>query len=229
MDAKTIFLALVGGFIPSIIWLWFWLKEDKEKPEPKGLIFITFILGMLMVIFVIPIEKIIHNNLKDIPYLLFIALASTEEIMKYLAVSVLAMKSKYINEPINYPIYFLTAALGFAALENFLFLLGPLSQGETLVGLMTGNLRFLGATLLHAAASSIIGIAMALAFFKSKIIKKIYLFVGIISAIALHSIFNFFIMNTGDNSFLNVFAFLWVVVVIILLIFEKIRKMSSLK
>ena len=28
--------ALIGGFVPALVWLWFWLKEDKQKPEPKG-------------------------------------------------------------------------------------------------------------------------------------------------------------------------------------------------
>ena len=32
-DPKTLGLSFVGGILPALIWLWFWLKEDKENPE----------------------------------------------------------------------------------------------------------------------------------------------------------------------------------------------------
>jgi len=57
-DPKTLGLSFVGGILPALIWLWFWLKEDKENPEPKGLLFLTFILGMIAVIIILPLEKI---------------------------------------------------------------------------------------------------------------------------------------------------------------------------
>jgi len=61
----------------------------------------------------------------------------------------------------------------------------------------------------------------------NKFIKKIYLSIGIILAITLHSSFNFFIMDSsGSNSF-KVLGFLWVVTIIIMLLFEKLRRMSA--
>jgi protease PrsW len=227
MDPKSIIIAFLSGIIPSLFWLWFWLREDKENPEPKGLIFITFVVGMLAVIFVIPLEKFAQGNIIDNQALLFVALASIEEIMKYLGVSLIALKSKIIDQPIDYPIYFLTAALGFAALENTLFLVAPISRNEVFSSISTGNLRFVGATLLHVAASATIGIALGLAFFQTKFVKKIALFIGIIIAITLHSIFNFLIMGSGSTNVLVIFGFLWVVIIIIMLLFEKLRRMSG--
>ena len=118
----------------------------------------------------------------------------------------------------------LTAALGFAAFENILFLLNPSVGGEVLLSALTGNLRFLGATLLHIIASSAIGIALGLAFYRQKY-KFLYLLVGIILATGLHSVFNFFIMKSEGNDFLKVFAFVWVFAIIIILLFEKLRRM----
>jgi len=43
-DPKIIALAVLVGIIPSLFWLWFWLKEDKEDPEPSGLIAFLFYL-----------------------------------------------------------------------------------------------------------------------------------------------------------------------------------------
>ena len=32
-DPKIWALALLEGIVPALFWLWFWLKENKEKPE----------------------------------------------------------------------------------------------------------------------------------------------------------------------------------------------------
>jgi RsiW-degrading membrane proteinase PrsW (M82 family) len=97
---------------------------------------------------------------------------------------------------------------------------------QATVGLLTGQLRFLGSTLLHAVSSGIIGIALGLSFHMEWYRKKWYLLAGLILAIALHSAFNFFIMENSGSDFLKVFAFLWVVTIIIMLLFEKLRRMS---
>ena len=224
-DPKILGLALLGGIVPALFWLWFWLKENQEKPEPKGLLTICFILGMLSVIFVLPIQKFIQSNVGS-HQLQIISWASIEEIIKYLAVMVVVYKTTYINEPIDWPIYLITAALGFAALENTLFLIKPFSLDQATVGLLTGQLRFLGSTLLHAVSSGIIGITLGLSFHMEWYRKKWYLLAGLILAIALHSAFNFFIMENSGSDFLKVFAFLWVVTIIIMLLFEKLRRIS---
>ena len=218
-------MAFLGGIIPSLLWLWFWLKEDKEEPEPKIILAVCFILGMISVMFVLPIEKFIQANVFT-PELRIICWASVEEIIKYLAVIVILYKTAYINKPIDWPIFLITTALGFAALENMLFLIHPITVGQTTVGLLTGNLRFLGSTLLHAVSSGIIGIMAGLSFYIASYKKKIYLFFGFILAIALHSVFNFFIMKNSGSGFLQVFALLWVATIINLLLFEKLRRMS---
>ncbi len=224
-DPKILGLALLGGVVPSLIWLWFWLKEDNQKPEPKGLIAILFIIGMISIAFVIPIQKFIQSTVDSYQWQI-IGWASVEEIAKYLGVVILLYKTNRIEEPIDWPIFLITVALGFAALENTLFLLKPLSLNETTVGLLTGQLRFLGSTLLHAVSSGIVGIALGLSFYMRKSIKKIYLFIGLLLAITLHSTFNFFIMKDSGNDTLKILGFLWVVTIIIMLLFEKIRRMS---
>ena len=224
-DPKILGLALLGGIIPALLWLLFWLREDNQKPEPKGLIATIFFIGMICVIVVIPFQRFIQNNVSPYEWQV-IGWASIEEIVKYLAVVIVLYKTDFIDEPIDWPILLITAALGFAALENSLFLLKPLSLGNTTVGLLTGQLRFLGSTLLHAVSTGIIGIALGLSFYMKRYVKGIYLFFSLVLAITLHSAFNFFIMDNNGNSFLRVFGFLWVVTIIIMLLFEKLRRMS---
>jgi protease PrsW len=225
IDPKIIGLALIEGILPSIFWLWFWLKEDNKRQEPRGILIIVFIMGMLSTICVLPIQKFIqtHVTLSELQIILF---ASAEEIIKYLAVLIILYRTKYTDEPIEWPIYLITVGLGFAAFENFLFLLKPLSMGQDTVGLLTGQLRFLGSTLLHAITSGIIGIALGISIYMGSFKRKIYLLIGIIFAITLHSLFNFFIIRNGGTDFLKVFGFLWVTTIVVMLLFEKVRRLN---
>jgi len=209
-----------------LVWLWFWLKEDQKKPEPRGVLAICFVLGMIAVILVLPIQKFIQGIVSS-NTLQIIGWASAEEIIKYLAVMVVLYRTNFADEPLDWPIYLITTALGFAALENTLFLIKPLSLDQATVSLLTGHLRFLGATLLHTVASGTVGIALGLSFFMERSKKYAYLAVGFIVAITLHSVFNFFIMRNDGSDFLTVFSFLWVVTIIVMLLFEKIRRMSG--
>lgn len=225
-DPKLLVIAFLGGLVPSLLWLWFWLKEDDKHPEPKSMLTIVFIMGMLAVIIVLPIQKFIQAHI-DSSQMELVLWASTEEILKYLAVLAVLYKTNIADEPVDWPIYLVTAALGFAALENTLFLIKMYPISGTTVALLTGQLRFMGSTLLHTISSGMIGIAIGLSFFMKEWKKEWFLSVGFIVAIALHSAFNFFIIGGNGNNFLKVLAFLWVVTIIVMLLFEKVRRMSE--
>ena len=225
-EPKTLLFAILGGLVPAILWLWFWLRqEDDEEAEPIILIISSFILGGVLVLIAVWLEKftlsyLVNQNSQTIVW------AAIEEIIKLIGVLIIITGTGIIRKPIDYPMYFIAVALGFAAIENVLYLLHPLDSNGTVVGLLTGNLRFLGSTLLHAIASSMIGSALGLAFYIQR--KRIsYLVYGLLCAIILHSIFNFFIMKDGGGNFLSVFGFLWVVAIINILIFEKLRRMGK--
>ncbi|MBY0376598.1 PrsW family intramembrane metalloprotease [Patescibacteria group bacterium] len=224
-NPKILGLAFLGGIIPSLLWLWFWLKEERQKTEPRGLLTICFLMGMLAVAFVLPIQKFIQSVVAD-KNLQLLLWATSEEIIKYLAVLIILYRTDYVDEPLDWPILMITAALGFAALENTLFLLKPLSLGQVTVGLLTGQMRYLGSTLLHTVSSGIVGISIGLTFYAHGFMKKFHLFLGIVVAVALHTVFNFFIMDNSGSNFLKVLAFLWVVTIIIMLLFEKVRRMN---
>ncbi len=219
-----IFVALTGGILPALLWLWFWLKEDP-RPEPRGLLLLSFLGGMAIVMVVLPIEKFAYTQLQE-GVLLITVWSAIEEIAKYGAAYFIALKTRFLDEPIDYVIYMITVALGFAALENTLFLINTIEKSGLAEGLATQNLRFIGASLLHVVSSASIGIAMALSYYKGWFMRKTYLLFGLASAILLHALFNFFIIKgSGDNIFM-VFGFVWVIAVLFLLIFEKIKRMD---
>lgn len=225
LDTQTLFIALTGGIFPALLWLWFWLKEDNARPEPRGLLIFTFIAGMVSVIVVLPIEKFAYSNISQ-SFLLILAWAASEEVVKYLAAYFVALKTRFLDEPIDCVVYMITVALGFAGLENALFLISTIEKAGLADALATQNLRFIGASLLHVIASASIGIAMALSYYHGWFMRKTYLIFGILSAIVLHTLFNFFIIRESGQSIFTVFGFVWVVTVIFILIFEKIKRMS---
>jgi RsiW-degrading membrane proteinase PrsW (M82 family) len=225
-DPKILTLSFLAGILPSLVWLWFWLREDDKNPEPKGALTIVFIMGMLSVMIVLPIQTFIKTNIAS-SQLEIILWASAEEIIKYLAVLIVLYKTSVAEEPVDWPIYMVTAALGFAALENMLFLVKPFSIDQALVALLTGQLRFLGSTLLHTISSGIIGLSIGMSLYMNKSSKKIFLIFGFLVSIALHSVFNFFIINGDGVSYLKILAFLWITTIVVMLLFEKVRRMSE--
>jgi RsiW-degrading membrane proteinase PrsW (M82 family) len=224
-DPKILGLALLSGVVPALIWLWFWLKEDDANPEPIGLLTLTFIAGMISVVLVIPLQQLAQGIFYNEDTLV-VVWAFLEEFLKYGVVAMVALKTSKADEPIDFVVYMVTGALGFAAFENALFLLEPIYLKETTVSLITGNFRFLGATLLHAICSGILGASLGLSYYKGWLHKRSHVIIGLLIATTLHSIFNFLIMGSREENSIVIFASLWVVAMIITMMFERIRRLS---
>ena len=146
-----------------------------------------------------------------------------EELMKYAVALALIFWNREVDEPIDMVIYMVVVALGFAALENALFIFNPLIAGDLIGSAMTGGFRFLGATLLHVLASGTVGVFLALAYYRSKIVQVLAGTLGLFIAIVLHALFNFFIMDASGGTILTVFLFVWMGIIILFLLFEKIK------
>jgi Predicted membrane protein len=226
INAQNIFYAFLGGLLPAVIWLVFWLREDAKRPEPKGRIIETFLAGMVVVVLVLPFQRIVADNFPGYGFIPFFLWSSLEEIFKFLAAYIVALRSFDDDEPLDPLIYMITAALGFVALENALFILNPLLEQNVTVALLTGGTRFLGASLLHIIASGVVGVSLAFAFFKSRGSKILYGLFGVLIAIAIHTAFNLFVLNNSGESLLGIFGFVWLGVALLLLFFEKIKTIA---
>lgn len=214
--------AFVGGILPALIWLHFLLKEDSRCPEPRSLIFLALFAGMLAVPASFPLESFFASVLAPgLPTI--IAWSAVEETMKYLLASLLVLWRRSVNETVDLVIYMITVALGFAALENALFLLGPLMEGRLIDGLEVNNLRFVGASLLHVVASSVIGFSLAFAYLKSRTTRMVFATIGLILAIGLHALFNFLIIAPDGAHTLKAFFLVWTGAIVFFALFEILK------
>jgi RsiW-degrading membrane proteinase PrsW (M82 family) len=223
---QTIAYALLGGVLPALLWLTFWLREDRRNPEPKRVIMKTFLLGMLSVILVLPFQKGVEAIFPSLTVLSLFLWAMLEEIFKFGAGYFGGLHSAEDNEPVDPMVYMITAALGFVALENTLFIFGPLIQHDTVQSFVTGNMRFIGASLLHVVSSGILGASLSLSFYKNWFSRITYATVGLVIAIAFHLYFNLMIINLGDRGTTISFVSVWIGVVVLLLTFEKVKRIA---
>lgn len=236
----TIFIyVLLGGFVPGLFWLWFWLHEKHKHKEPRSIIIKVFLLGMLAVFVSYVLQKSISmyimgkamsigvvdfENQIGANHTMTLIYVIIEEMTKFGAAYVIAFKTKVFDEPIDAFIYLMTAAVGFAAMENMLYLVQPIMQGAALESIITGHMRFIGSSVLHVASSGALSICIGLAFCKSFWVKEAYTWIGIIIACLIHFAFNFFlIINDGSAAFL-VFSSVWIVAIILILVLEKVKQ-----
>lgn len=222
MTLTTLGFAFLGGLLPSFIWLYFLLREDASHPEPKRLIALAFVAGIATVPLAIPLEQYAKAHFLDI-FPLLTSWALIEELLKYVFAAIFILWRHAVDEAPDYVIYMLTVALGFAAAENILFLLTPISNGEVAGSIFTGNVRFLGSTLLHVLASSVVGFSLAFSAKLHSVGRMSAAAVGLILAVALHTSFNLLIMNQGASTTLTAFFLVWTVAVIFFATFEVLK------
>ena len=220
-------LAFILGLFPALVWLWFWLKEDIH-PEPAKMVTLSFLGGMLAVLVALPLQKLVYTYVKDQDTLSFFLWAAIEEISIFgFAYFTALIHKKTAEEPVDDMIYLIISALGFVTFENTLFLIPSIHSGNIIDTIIHGNLRFIGASLLHIMCSATIGVTLALSFYKPDWEKILYGISGVIIAIVLHTSFNLFIINSVEQNIFLIFGVVWVGIIVLLLLFERVKHLEK--
>lgn len=225
------------AIIPSVIWLLWYLRKDRH-PEPKRMIVRVFIWGMLIAFPAILIENAGIEIARSLALPVFVTtlvvyfliVAATEEVLKFFVVHFRVLRrTMQLDEPVDAMVYMIVAALGFAAIEN-IFLLTPLFEKDFVATLHIAFSRFVGATLLHALASGIIGYYLALHIFKA---KKGFppLIHGFTLAILLHGFYNILVIQTEQQFYFVLPVALLIIsaAVLVSIFFKKLSKMKVTK
>jgi RsiW-degrading membrane proteinase PrsW (M82 family) len=170
----------------------------------------AFFGGAIAVMPVLPLERFVSTLSTNIT-LLTILWATCEEILKLsVLLFIISIKSRFFNGPRDYLLTAITIGLGFAGLENALYILHPVLVQDMTQATLSGSMRFLGADLLHAVTVSMSGLTLGFAYFKSIPKKVWFTCIGIVIAISIHSAFNLLIVNANQTQSLKIFGFLWI-------------------
>ena len=202
--ALIFFISSFLGILPIVLWLVFFLWQDILKPEPLKWLMILFGLGILITPLVwygeglylklLRVDLNVSLSVFNI-ILVYGGIAIIEELTKFFSAYFILKKNKHFDEAIDAMIYLIVLALGFGLVENILAASQEIVEGGILLPvLQTMSLRFVGANLLHALSSGIIGFFWALSLLKK---KKSYLYWGLVLGIALHFFFNLAIIKFG--------------------------------
>jgi len=230
MQGAIIVLEIILAFLPGLVWLFFFLQEDINH-DPKRMIAKVFFAGMLSAIAALFIEMMSHNWLAAVTLTLpriiednvgiFVGFAFIEELMKFIFVYAIVRRSRYFDEPLDAMIYLVTGALGFATAENLFLVFSSQNIQDAFAVIV---LRFIGATLLHALASGVMGHHWALGI-KYKLEGRAIL-VGLAFATSIHAIFNYFIFKYNDVLVYPT-AFLFLMGFFVLYDFEELKKIEE--
>lgn len=235
----TIIIYIIFGILPSLTWLTYYLRKDLH-PEPKRMIIKIFLWGALITVPVFFVQislayllgKIDINPVATTLIYWFLIIALSEEFFKYLVIKIKVINSPHLDEPLDIMLYMVVAALGFAALENILYLFSPVGQMSfnQLIDrtLIISFIRFIGATFLHTLCSAVIGYAVAISFCDQKN-RRLEAASGVMVAVALHGLYNFSIMTL--DGYIKIAIPVIVILTLAFLVFsgfEKLKKMKSI-
>ena len=192
------------AFAPGLFWLWFFIRGRSYRPKPGRLLLYAFLLGMLFTLPAAALEFAFFN-LADIEVgrdlatgaaaMLFVV-GPVEELSKFMAVRLGPYRSLYFDEPRDGLVYAVAASLGFASLENLVYILsfGP----EVMVG------RAVFSTLAHVIFGSFWGVGLGVQAQAKRRGRGLLLSAGLLVAAAVHGVFNILVLTLSPVGLLLV-------------------------
>jgi len=185
METGYLFLLAVA---PAAFWLWYFYNKDRYEPEPLSWILMVYIFGIVVTIPVAFIEGILSIIVSDFLIVVMVA-PIVEEAGKYLVVKKTVWESLEFDEPVDGIIYAAAAGLGFATLENVIYVFSAV-ETSLLLALQTGLLRALISVPGHVLFSAMWGYSLGKARFLPQEQRTGVIATGLILAMAFHALFN---------------------------------------
>src|SRR5256712_9728222 len=147
----TSYELLLLAVAPSVFLLWFFRQKERFIREPIGLMIKVFIIAECgltpAIIFEIIGDKLRRpdNGLIETILFLFIFVGPGEEFGKYIAVKRGAFKNPKFHGPMDGIVLGVSAALGFATIENIDYVLSaPTPEAQILTGIIRAFLSVPG-------------------------------------------------------------------------------------
>lgn len=185
----------LSGALPALVAMWLVDRLDAKRPEPARTRRLVTFVGMLSVIPALVIELVLGNTIGDaIPppltyegssFHAFVVAAAVEEACKIAVVYWVVWRRPEFDERMDGIVYASRAGLGFALVENVLYLLNQDSLGgEIQLWIMRAVLAVPG----HAMWTGMIGAMAARRRFDR---RGLGLVGGYLLAVAFHGTYDF--------------------------------------
>ncbi|MCG2615643.1 GNAT family N-acetyltransferase [Terrimonas sp. NA20] len=183
---------LLLAIAPGIAICLFIFHRDAYNREPKRNLLMSFLLGVITVIPAALIERYLINyetSVSSIAIKAFLYVALVEEGVKFLALRFYAYPSKKFDEPLDGIVYAVMVSMGFATLENVLYVFQSAQTGQ---GYQVAFLRMFLAVPAHATFGVLMGYYAGNAKFAQKG-KALLLLTGLFWAVLFHGLYDFFL------------------------------------
>ena len=216
-------LPITLAIVPALLLLWFFHSRDAY-PEPPRVVWATFFLGVLSIfgvlIVALPAKGLLVGITNPYGYGIaeaFVCAAIPEECFKFLVLYAYAARHREFNEPMDGVIYGVAASLGFATLENVLYVSSH--------GVGVGVMRAFSAVPGHAFMGAVMGYYVGRARFASGPRGSLF-GLALLVPILLHGMYDFPILTlshfeqVAPKTELPVIMVLMVLVSLFTLIFE---------
>lgn len=236
---KALVLSIIS-ILPIILLSIYIYKKDTNK-EPKKLLLKLFISGILTAILVILVSVILRFispvfafdakdlNLFELVINVFIGVALVEEFCKWFMAYKVSYLNKEFDEFYDAIVYCVFVSLGFACLENVLYIFnGNALEEKFMEALTTGAVRAVSSVPGHVCFGIYMGYYFGLAKIadlnNNKSLKNKNLFMSILIPTILHGIYDYCIFSK-----ISILIILDLIFVIFMFIHahKKIKKVST--
>lgn len=191
----TYLLLFVAAVLPAVLLVWFFHARDTF-PEPPRVLWTTFALGCASIVPAVLAGVIVEPALQSAGAVTvaagqaFIIAALCEESSKLAVLLGYSFRRSEFDEPMDGIVYGATVSLGFAALENVLYVL----DGGFALAVLRGVLSVPG----HATYGAVMGYYVGRARFDRENRARL-IGLGLLAAVMLHGFYNFPLMLLGDG------------------------------
>ncbi|HEX9745640.1 MAG TPA: PrsW family glutamic-type intramembrane protease [bacterium] len=200
MEAPLVLTLLIAPF--AILISFFWVRDRWDK-EPTPLLWLLLGTGGFSVIPIAVLGLVLEgtdlnfesfNKIHRIAFTSFITAGTIEEGVKYLLAILITFNHKYFTEEYDGIYYAVAVSLGFAFVENIMYVLQGIGGGV----LGTAIIRAFTAVPLHAACGVVLGYHLGMAKFTNDRSRQITILVkGLLAAIFFHGIYDFFAFSSS--------------------------------
>ncbi len=229
MDYSSLVINIIVAIIPSIILCYYVYENDIVEKEPIKMLFMLFFLGVLITVPASFMEKAVisstninENGLLNCFILSFLIVGLIEEGYKFLIVYLGTWKNKNFNHKYDAIVYAVFVSLGFATLENILYII----RSGTEIALLRGVLSVPAHAFYAVASGYYLGLAKKCTLCDLKSKSIMYKILALLVPVLLHGTFDFLLLTNNETLFGIFYCF---VACLYIISYTYIKKVSKTK